>query len=409
MTASDLVLDIDTARLLAIRAQGLDAQRPASTAGLMDLFRSLRVVQLDPISAVAKSHQHVLRNRTAHTSIEALNRDLEQVLWRDRAIFEYWAHCASMVLTEDFPIHAHYMRQHRTFSGSSVWYARMRSWMDENKHLRDRILREIKKRGPLASTDIEDNSERAWESSGWTNGRTVSRMLDFLWFSGQLMVSGRRGNGRVWDLADRHLPPETPRQALSDTALTRRAALHALRALGIGTEAHIRLHFTRGRYPDLKNQLTALRRSGEIVPAKVKGLPGTWYALAETLARHDGATAQAAARDALHALPARMLSPFDNLICDRKRTEQLFGMDFRIEIYVPADKRKFGYYVLPVLHQGRFIGRVDPSLDRKTRVLSVPRLHLESGAPKDARRIIRNELDGLAAWVGATRVRIEPG
>jgi uncharacterized protein YcaQ len=400
MTASDLVLDIAAARLLAIRAQGLDAQRPASTDGLMDIFRTLRVVQLDPISAVAKSHQHVLRTRTAHASVEALNRDLEQVLWRDRSLFEYWAHCASMVLTEDFPIHAHYMHQHRTFSGSSVWYARMRSWIEENKRLRDRILREIKKRGPLSSTDIEDESESAWRSSGWTNGRTVSRMLDFLWFGGQLMVSGRKGNGRVWDLAERHLPADTPRHKLDDKALTRQAALHALRALGIGTEAHIKQHFTRGRYPDLNRQLLALKRAGEIVSAQVKDLPGTWYAPAEALDQLE----RIDPRDTLRALPTRMLSPFDNLICDRKRTEQLFGMEFRIEIYVPVDKRKFGYYVLPVLHHGRFIGRVDPSLDRKTRVLSAPRVHLEPGAPKDARRVIRNELDALAAWVGATRV-----
>lgn len=400
MTTSNPVIDIDTARLLAIRAQGLDAPRPATVDGLMDTFRALRAVQLDPISAVAKSHQHVLRNRVAHASADALSRDLEQLLWRDRSLFEYWAHCASMVLTEDYPIHAGYMRQHLTHSGSSVWYERMRAWIEENKRLRDRILREIKKRGPLSSVDIEDESESAWRSSGWTNGRTVSRMLDFLWFGGQLMVSGRKGNSRVWDLAERHLPATTPRHKLAEKDMTRLAAAHALRALGIGTEAHIKLHFTRGRYPDLKNQLTALTRTGDIVAAQVKELPGIWYAPADLLEQVRALDA----RDALRALPTRTLSPFDNLICDRKRTEQLFGLDFRIEIYVPADKRKFGYYVLPVLHHGRFIGRVDPSLDRKTRVLSVPGIHIEPGAPRDARRIIGGELDSLATWVGATRV-----
>ncbi len=401
MTPENTALSLDAIRLLAIRAQGLDAPKPGTQAGLLEVFQALRAVQLDPISAAAKSHQHVLRCRTTHASVNALNADLDHLLWRERSVFEYWAHCASMVLTDDFPVHAHRMRNMLRADATDAWSVRSRDWMAANAKLRARILKEIKVCGPLPASEIEDESQAAWSSSGWNNGRTVSQMLDLLWFSGTLLVGGRKGNSRIWDLAERHLPASTPRDRLSDAQVTRQAAMHALRALGTGTQQHINLHFTRGRYPDLPRQLKALVRAGEIVETTVSGLPGIWYAPADALAQlpSDGP------RAALEALPARMLSPFDNLICDRKRTKQLFGMDFRIEIYVPPAKRKYGYYVLPVLHRGRFIGRVDPKFDKTNKVLSVQRVHLEPGAPKDARRVIRAELEALGAWLGAENIQ----
>lgn len=396
------ILSIDAVRLLAIQAQGLDAPMPGSTRGLRAVFDALRAVQLDPISAAAKSHQHVLRCRTAHPTVNELTADLDQLLWRDRSVFEYWAHCASMVLTDDFPIHAHRMRGALKPDANDAWSVRSRDWMAANAKLRSRILREIKKRGPLPASAIEDESQAAWSSSGWNNGRTVSQMLDLLWFCGTLMVSGRNGNSRIWDLAERHLPADAPRDRLSDAQVTRQAAMHAARALGAATLQHIKQHFTRGRYPDLPKQLQALVRAGELVEASVTNIPGVWYVPADRIGRLDTIDIRAA----LDALPARMLSPFDNLICDRKRTEQLFGMDFRIEIYVPPAKRKYGYYVLPVLHRGRFIGRVDPKFDKLSKVVNVPRIHLEPGAPKDAKRVIRAELETLGAWLGAKRVTI---
>ncbi len=395
-------LSIEAVRLLAIQAQGLDAPKPATPSGLTEAFRALRAVQLDPISAAAKSHQHVLRCRTEHPSLRALNADLNTLLWRDRSLFEYWAHCASIVLTEDFPIHEHRMRNALRPDATDAWSVRSRAWMAANAKLRARILREIKTRGPLPASAIEDESEAAWSSSGWNNGRTVSQMLDLLWFDGTLMVSGRKGNSRIWDLAERHLPAETPRERLRDAQVTRQAALHAVRALGAGTQQHIKQHFTRGRYPDLQKQLQALVRAGEIAETTVTGLPDIWYAPADVI---DG-FATTDVRAALDSLPTRMLSPFDNLICDRKRTEQLFGMDFRIEIYVPPDKRKYGYYVLPVMHRGRFIGRVDPKFDKVSTVLSVPRIHLELGAPKDARRVIGAALEALGDWLGAKQMTL---
>lgn len=400
MTHSTLSLNLDTVRLLAIRAQGLHAPQPATTAGLMEVFRTLRAVQLDPISAAAKSHQHVLRGRTAHASVSALNADLDHLLWRNRSVFEYWAHCASMVLTDDFPIHAHRMRNMLRPDAKDAWSVRTRDWMTANVKLRSRILKEIRARGPLPASEIEDEAKAAWSSSGWNNGRTVSQMLDLLWFNGTLMVSGRRSNSRIWDLAERHLPADTPRERLSEAQVTRQAALHAVRALGAGTLQHIKQHFTRGRYPDLPKQLHALVRAGDLVEITVDGLPGVWYAPTESVGSLGGIDARAA----LAATPTRMLSPFDNLICDRKRTELLFGMDFRIEIYVPPARRKYGYYVLPVLHRGRFIGRVDPKFDKASRVLSAGRIHLEPGAAKDSKRVIGAELEALGAWLGAEKV-----
>ena len=222
-----------------------------------------------------------------------------------------------------------------------------------------------------------------------------------MWVRGHVGIGGRDGNQRLWDLMERCLPPDPPEDELDDAEVTRRATLFALKALGIARRPHINAHFTRGRYPTLARTLEDLHREGAIERVGIEGLKGEWWVRAddvETLQSLDG---DWRGRTAL-------LSPFDNLLCDRARTEELFAFTHRLEIYTPQAKRRWGYFVLPILHQDRLIGRADLRVDRRTNRLIAPAIHREDGAPKGkaiAKRI-RRELESLARWQGATDLEL---
>ena len=313
-----LVVSPEVARRLFIRRQRLAGPRPAAdAAGLLETVRDLGCVQLDPISVVDRSHRLVLWSRVGRFE----QSELDRLLWRDRVLFEYWAHCASIVLTEDYPIHNLMMRRYPGADGP--WATRTRAWMKQNEKLRRYILARLRAAGPLPSRELTEAGfePKAWVSTGWTSGRNVSRMLDFLWAQGKIMVAGRTGGQKLWDLAERTLPAWAPRDRLSPLEVARRGAEKAIRALGIGTASHIQRHFIRGRYEQLPRVLGELERAGRIARVQVDGWPGTWYAHAQDLPLIDRLDAEWTPRTVL-------LSPFDNLICDRARTRQLFGFDY---------------------------------------------------------------------------------
>jgi hypothetical protein len=220
-------------------------------------------------------------------------------------------------------------------------------------------------------------------------------MLDRLWMSGRIGIAGRAGTERLWDVLERCLPPgalaAADRDPLTDQEATRRAALRALAMLGAARIPHLRAHFTRGRYPGLEDVLAELAREGAVARVEVEGLRGTWWIRPRDLERA-GALPEGRRTVAL--------SPFDNLLCDRARTAELFGFDHRLEIYVPAPQRRWGYYVLPILHGERLVARADLRLDRAQRRLHVLGLHHEPG--RRAPGAVRVALERLAAWRGAT-------
>jgi len=197
-------------RQLAITAQRLAGTPPLPTKeAILDLVRAITCLQLDPTSAVARNQFLILWSRLGSYPRELL----DQLLWQDRSLFEYWAHVASIVLTEDFPIFAE--RMANPLRGDSGWHQGSRDWMKANEGLRRYILEELQARGPLTSKDFEDKSTTTWWSSGWTNNRTVSRMLDFMWAHGDILVARRQGQTRYWDLAERCLPEWTPRHSVA--------------------------------------------------------------------------------------------------------------------------------------------------------------------------------------------------
>ncbi|HEU4896043.1 MAG TPA: crosslink repair DNA glycosylase YcaQ family protein [Actinomycetota bacterium] len=388
-------LDPELARRLILSRQRLAGPRPAAPGPeeLMGVATDLASLQLDPISVVARSHQLVLWSRAGRYDLG----DLETLLWRDRRLFEYWTTAAAIVCTEDYPIHSLLMRRY-----PSERHAQLRAWLAENQSLRRSILRQLRASGPLPTRAIEDRSATDWRSSGWTAGRNLDRMLDVLWTQGRILVAGRQGQQRVWDLAERCLPAWAPTRRPPEREVVRLAVQRSLRALGVATARDIDRSFTAGRYPGLASILAGLRRSGQVEQVRVAAdgheHPGPWYVHTDDLPLLDRL------RSGEWRPRTTLLSPFDNLIINRERTERLFGFHFRMEIYVPKAARRYGYYVLPILHGDRLIGRVDPALDRAGGRLVVNAIHPEPDAPASAGAAVATALQELAAFLGATGI-----
>jgi uncharacterized protein YcaQ len=368
------------ARQLAVIGQRLSSPRPSS---ILETVRDLGEVQLDPTSVVARTEHLVLWSRLGR---RFRVDELERLLWVDRELFEYWVH---IVPTSDLAIHRESMR--RYLRGDNARRRYVRTWMDLNESFARYILRELRRRGPLRARDLEDRAIVRWRTGGWNDERSrhVGMMLDLLWSQGKVMIVGRDGQQRVWDLAERSLPfEETPRLAQAEVA--RRLIDRQLRARGVDRVQRFGLAF-EGRPPGWERALASLVREGVVVPVEVDGLSGEYFAHRDLL---DG--------------PFRgrmtLLSPFDDLISDRDRTQRLFDFRFRLEIYVPKTKREYGYFVLPILQGDRLIGRIDPAFDRKAKVLRVHAVHAEDDAPAGAWPEVRRSIDELAAWLGADEV-----
>ncbi len=391
------------ARRLAVAAQRLDhPPEQADKAALRDIFRQLGCVQIDPINVVARTQLIVLWSRLGRDPLPLLS----EFAWDDKDLFEYWAHAASLVLVEDFPIHQQQMVNFAR--GNGKWSKRVQGWLHANDAFRRYILDELRERGPLFSNEFEDRAVVDWQSSGWSNTRNVSTMLGFLWEQGDITVTRRAGNGfglkKQWALFDYHMPQWLDHDPLPRGEVVRTAAQRSLRALGVATPKQIDNHFIRKAYPDLANVLQDLEQEGLIQRVAISDngetWDGDWF-----VHRDDFPTLERLQTSA--EMPARtvLLSPFDNLICDRDRTEQLFDFWFRIEIYVPKAKRQFGYYVLPILQGDRLVGRIDPRMDRKTKTLHVNAVYVEEGMDSAVDLgALADTIDDLGRALGAKKV-----
>lgn len=391
------------ARRLAVTAQRLAGPRPPATKeGILEIFRSLNCVQIDPIRAVERTQLLVLWSRLGPFD-PALLDELQQ---EDRAIFEAWAHCASFVLTDDYPLFSRWMG--RGYTGNSEWHQRVRGWMEANEALQQHILESLAADGPLATGEFDDIAAQPWGSSGWSSGRNVTRMLDFLYGSGRVISVGRRGNQKLWHLLEEWLHEWTEHQHWAEEEVVRQSAQRSLRALGIATARQIKNHFIRGSYPGLEERLAELVEAGRVQTAQIVDdvtgdpWPGDWFIHQDTL------PLLASLRAGGWQPRTVFLSPFDNLICDRERTEQMWDFHYRIEIYVPKAKRQYGYYVLPLLHGDRFIGRMDSKLERKSGTCHIHALYPERAEDVTAEtgQVLAASLRELAQFIGAKQIAL---
>jgi len=364
-------LSRDEARWLAVSASGLDRRpfrrRPTKNEILATIER-LGSVQLDTISVVSRSHETVLWSRLGPYDLNHVSTLYDP----DHAITETLAHAAAIVPTSLMPLFRTAMERRRE---RYPW-----GMQPGNRAVMDAVLSRVINDGPIGSRDFEPpeggRRAEAWE---WYGTKPERQALDYLWLYGELVMRRReRGFARVYDLPERIMPEFWSGAPIGDHDRDRAFIAIALRALGITTARWASDYFRTGSaYVSLANSrgiLQELEASGACVPVSVPGIEqGIWVA-----------SASLPLLDELRAGRKRptlttLLSPFDNLIWNRERTEQLWSFLYRLECYTPEPKRIYGYYTLPILHRGKIIGRLDPSFDRRTKFLTVKTLHLEPG------------------------------
>lgn len=374
-----LPIPIDRARRLAVLGQLLSLPRPA---GVEEVVRELGFVQIDPTSSVARTEHLVLFSRLGRRYRKA---ELDRLLWEDRSLFQFRAH---IVPVDDYAIHRVAMRRYPKTDSSRHRY--VRRWLDANQAFRRHVLAALRARGPLRTRDLEDRTAEGWRTGGWNDdGKSTAMMLEVLSNKGEVAVAGRDGQQRLWDLAERWHPTTLP--GLPAARSARALVERQVRARGVAPASGIGFLLDGGQIDGVDRALAALVREAIVVPVAIEGQREPWYAHAEVLER-----------------PFRprtaLLSPFDRLIHDRIRTKRLFGFDYQLEIYIPKAKRKYGYYVLPILHGDRLIGRIDPVFDRKAAVLRVNGLWAEEGAPASAGPAVSRAIRELAVWLGAVDI-----
>jgi uncharacterized protein YcaQ len=384
MTAN---LSLAEARRIALAAQGFadpPAGAPVGRRLLRRVFARTGVVQIDSVNIVVRAQFMPVFSRLGPYD-PAL---LEQAAYgRNRFLFEYWGHEASLLPLELHPLLR--WRMDRARHGRGTW-GRISRVIEQRPELLTRLRDTIETRGPMGASAFDG----ARGKSTWWGWSDVKTALEALFWCGEITTAYRKGFERVYDLAERVLPRTildmpTPLEADAQRDLVRIAA----RALGIAAERDLRDYF-RLDLADARARIAELVESGELRVVHVEGLRAPRY-----LARDARLPRRVAAR--------ALLSPFDPLVWERARTRELFGFDYRIEIYTPADKRVHGYYVLPFLLGDRLVARVDLKNDRGARVLRVLATHLEPGVSRaEVMPALREELETMASWLGAETVAL---
>ncbi len=374
------------ARRFALAAQGLAAPRPAraTAAALARMFARVHLVQIDSVNVLCRSQELPLWARLGGHDRALLPRALER-----RALFEYWAHAACLAPVELQPLLRWRMAEAR---GGGAWNHLVEIDRKQPAYVAA-VLDEIRARGPLAASELSDADARRVPGSWWSWG-DHKRAVELLFWAGELTTSRRTSQfERVYDLTTRALPAAvvaapTPTVADAQRALLERAG----RALGVATAADLADYFRIKK--TARARIAELVEDGALLPVTVEGWRDPAY-----LHRDASAPRRAEA--------AALLSPFDSLVWERARTERLFDFHYRIEIYTPAAKRRFGYYVLPFLQGDRLVARVDLKADRAAGVLRVHAAATEAGiAPREVAGPLAGELRAMATWLGLERVQV---
>jgi uncharacterized protein YcaQ len=380
------------ARRAVLAAQGLASRRePKGVSGFGPVQRTierLNLLQIDSVNVLARAHYLPVYSRLG--PYDRAKLDARAFGTRQRTLFEYWAHEASLLPLCFWPLLRWRMR--RAADRRDI-YKGLARFAEERRDYIEAILAEVRSRGPVTARELSETGARTGPWWGWHEGKIA---LEYLFWSGAVTAAGRRGFERLYDIPERAIPAETlaaPEPGEADAIRT----LLALsgRALGVASEADLRDYF---RLPSAESA-TALRElveAGELEPVKVEGWRVNAYLHRDaTIPARAGGTA--------------LLSPFDPLVWERGRTERLFGFRYRIEIYTPAHLRQFGYYVLPFLMHGRLVGRACLKADRRSGVLRVNASHHEDGTDGvvTAERLA-TELGRMAAWLELSDIVVHP-
>lgn len=383
-------LSLKHSRRLALAAQGFSSrQLPATIKAthVTQLIERLGVLQIDSVNALVRSHYLPLFSRLGNYP-RAL---LEQAAWgqgRQRQLFEYWGHEASLLPVGLYPLMR--WRMQRAAQGEGI-YQQLAKFGREQQTVIARVLQTVREQGALGAGSISTRQERA---GPWWDWSAEKQALEWLFAAGEVTVAGRRGFERLYDLPERVLPSAIVNHPdIGESDAQRALLLYAVKALGVGTEKDIRDYFRQDPAP-AKRGLAELLEEGAVQRVQVQDWKQPAYTLAGlTVARKVNASA--------------LLSPFDSLIWERARTERLFDFHYRLEIYTPAHKRVYGYYVLPFLHNERVAARIDLRAERAAGRLAVHAVHEEQpGLDDEGMQTLAFHLRQLANWLDLPQVLI---
>lgn len=386
-------LTADEARRIALAAQGFGGRRQAKLSSwrqISPVIGQMGLLQLDSVNVLVRSHYLPTFSRIGAYDRAALDARAFAG-GKKRALFEYWAHEASLLPLELHPLMR--WRMQRAASGVGI-YTGLSRFASENRDYVRAVVDEIRRRGPLAASELDDPGTRSGPWWGWHKGKTA---LEFLFWAGEVTTGHRRGAfERVYDLTERVIPAEigaiaTPSEADAIRAL----ALAGAKAHGVATETDIRDYF-RLPVAEARLALGELVEAGALRPVTVEGWKQQGYLV-------DGAAIPA------RATPTALLSPFDPLVWHRPRTERIFDFHYRLEFYTPGPKRIFGYFVMPFLHRGRLEARVDLKADRAAGRLRILGVFAEASLRKPEPMVtaLAEELRHLAGWLDLADITVE--
>ena len=373
-------LTIVEARSLALAAQGFDKPRSkskSSTADAVEVIKKLGVIQIDSVNVLVRSQELPLFARLGDHDRNAINKATAQ-----SKIFEYWGHEAAILPVEIQPLFRWKMNAART---GKIKHWGLTSFYADNKAFVKRILKHVEANGPVTAREL---STRTTKKSSWWDWDEAKTALEYLFLTGQLMSCGRGSDfARIYDITERVLPSKilnTPTP--TEDEARKQLLVHAARAQGVATLTDLADYY-RQKTAVIKPLVNELVEQGELREVTVD----TWV---------EKAFVHRSAKPPKKLYATALLSPFDSLVWCRPRNERLFDFHYRIEIYTPREKRKFGYYVLPFMMNGELVGRVDLKADRANSKLLVQSVHTEKGIKRASiNGALTNELRALANWL----------
>ncbi|MCC2973540.1 winged helix-turn-helix domain-containing protein [Massilia sp. IC2-476] len=389
---SEINLTVAAARALHLAAQDMLAPRRhrASKADVLAAIRHMGMLQIDTISVVARSPYLVLWSRLGDYEPGWLDE-----LLAEGKLFEYWAHEACFLPIEDYALY-----RHRMLDPEAMGWKYSAKWMRERADEVAKLLAHVRTHGPVRSSDFERSDGKG---GGWWEWKPEKRTLEVLFTAGELMIARRHNFQRIYDLAER-VHPEWHDSRMPPLDEVRRSfVLHTVRALGLAKAAWIPdYHRTRRPHPDPAR----MADEGLLLRARVEGWDDPVYIHPDH------------AQLALDAMAGRLaprlttlLSPFDPIVWDRRRALELFGFDYRLECYTPAEKRRYGYFTLPILRRGALVGRIDAKAHRKAGEFELRGIHLEPGVRISARLVkdVADAVQRCARWHDCPQVRVNHG
>ncbi|MFT5521121.1 MAG: hypothetical protein ACI9IA_001721 [Enterobacterales bacterium] len=372
-------LSLKDAQKMALLSQGIHKEKNVGKGkkATYKAIETINYVQIDSISVVERAHHHSLWNRAEnYTSMH-----IEQLL-EDKQIFEYWSHAASYIPMVDYRYSL--PRKNAIAQGDLHWFTK-------DKKSVALVLERIKAEGPLQAKDFKDIRET---TTGWWDWKPAKKALEQLFMEGELMVVKRQGFQKVYDLTERVLPSNIDTSIPNEDEYFQHLIVNYLKANALGTPEQI-TYLLKGLKSSVKKYCLQMCEDGLLITVTVDNQ--SYFALP---------TINNLLKQKLSNRKVKILSPFDNLLIQRKRTKELFDFDYQIECYVPAAKRKFGYFSLPLLWGRTFAGRMDVKMDRKLGILNILNLHIETEKPDQFIVDLKSTLDKFLAFNNGANINL---